>query len=359
MKRVIPIVIGIGILAAFAWTLIFLYQKSQAKAVVFDTAKPFMSDVVKKTVATGAIVPRQEIEIKPRVSGVIDALEVEPGEIVKKGQVLARIKLIPDVVTLNAAQSRINSARISFQNARRERDRYKKLLTQAAISDTEFRGYQLSFRLKQQELTAAVNNLQLLKKGAARGSSNVSNVVTSTVDGMVLAVPVKVGASVIQSNNFNAGTTIAIVANMKDMLFQGLVDESEVGKIKVGMALDIRIGAVESMRFPGTLEYIAPKGVEKEGAIQFEIKAAVKLKENIFIRAGYSANADIVLDRRDKVMVINEGLLQFDKGKPYVEVEVGEQQFERRDVKVGLSDGIKIEILSGIDKDTKIKKQKR
>jgi HlyD family secretion protein len=181
-------------------------------------------------------------------------------------------------------------------------------------------------------------------------------VVTSTVDGMVIDVPVKLGVSVTESNNFNPGTTIASVADMGDMIFQGKVDESEVGKVKEGMKLKIKIGAIENQEFDGDLEYIAPKGVQAEGAIQFEIKASIVPREGVFIRAGYSANADIVLERRDKVLAVREALLQFEDEKPYVEVETAPQIFERRDVKVGLSDGLNIEILGGIDKDAKIKK---
>lgn len=357
MKRIIPIAITLGILSAFAWTLIFLYQKSQAKAVVYETETAFVSDIIKKSVATGKIVPREEIEIKPRINGVIEKLLVEPGDKVKKGQVLARIKVIPNMVNLNAAESRVGQSRIRMTSAKRELNRAKKLLAQAAISESAFRVFELDYQLKRQEVGTAWNNLQLIKKGSTTGSGKVSNVVYSTVDGTVLTTPFKVGASVIQSNNFNAGTTVATIANMSDMIFLGWVDESEVGKVKVGMNLDIRVGALEKEVFNGTLEYIAPKGVDREGTIQFEIKAAIKQKTTVYVRAGYSANADIVLDRRDKVLAVREAVLTFKSGKPFVEVEIAEQEFESRPVKVGLSDGINIEVLEGIDKTTKLKKK--
>lgn len=357
MKRIIPITIGIGILAAFAWTLIFLYQKSQAKAVVYETETPFVTDIVKKSVATGKIVPREEIEIKPRINGVIDKLMVEPGDAIKKGQEIARIKVIPNMVNLNNAEARVNQARIRLKNAKRELDRAKKLLAQNAISESSFRVFELDYKLRKQEVGAAWNNLQLVKKGAASGSGKVSNVVYSTVNGTILTTPFKVGASVIQANNFNPGTTIATIANMSDMIFLGWVDESEVGKIKVGMKLDIRVGALEKQIFKGTLEYIAPKGVDREGTIQFEIKAAIKQKDGVYVRAGYSANADIVLDRRDKVLAVREAVLSFKKGKAFVEIETGEQEFQRKEIKVGLSDGINIEVLEGVDENTKLKKK--
>lgn len=359
MKRIIvPLVIGFGIVAAFVLTLGFLYMKSQEKDVTFETETPFVADIVKKTVATGAIVPRQEVEIKPRVSGVIVELHVEAGEIVKSGDLIAKIQIIPNVVNLNRAEAAVKAARISFQNAERELIRHKDLYEKQVISQAEYQRAQVEYDLKKQELSAAKDNVQLIREGASRGSGKVSNLVRSTVDGMITDVPVELGESVIEANTFNPGTTIAFVADMKDMIFEGHVDESEVGKIKEGMELAIHIGAIEDRTFKGTLEYIAPKGADVEGTIQFEIRAALETPEDdVFIRANYSANADIVLDRRDDVLAIHESVLIFEDDKPFVEVETAPQVFEKRAVKVGLSDGINIEVLSGVDKDTKIKKQ--
>lgn len=357
MRRIVPIALGVVLLVLFAGTLIFLYKKSQADPVVFETEKPFVATIIKKTVATGSLVPRREVVIKPRVSGVVDKLFVEAGAKIKSGQDIARIKIIPNVVSLNQAEAAVDAARINFENARREVARYQTLLKQQLISEVEFARYQLDFNLRQQELQSASSNLQLVKSGAARGAGKVSNLVSSTVDGMVIDVPVKEGASVTETNNFNEGTTIAVVADMGDMIFQGKVDESEVGKIKVGMPLEIVVGAIEKQKVVGKLEYIAPKGVDVDGAIQFEIKAAIAPVSDVFIRAGYSANADIVLDKRVDVLAINESLLQFEKdGKPFVEVEVAEQKFEKRPVETGVSDGVQIEVLKGVDTNTAIKK---
>lgn len=356
MKRALPLLVVLVVVALFAATLIFLYQKSQRKPVVFDTQAPTITDIVKKTVATGALVPRQEVEIKPRVSGVIDKLYVEPGVVVEKDQLLADIRIIPNVVSLNNAESAVKAARIAFQNADRELKRNRGLYDQAVLSEAELSRFQLDYELKKQELAAAESNLQLIKEGAAGKADKVSNQVRSTVAGMVLEVPVKQGESVIESNTFNAGTTVAWIADMGDMIFKGTVDESEVGKLREGMELDIKVGALEKQTFQGKLEYIAPKGVAKEGVIEFEIRAALVSTPDVLIRAGYSANADIVLDRRQQVLAIEESLLQFEDKKPFVEVEVAPQTFEKRPVEVGLSDGIHIEVLSGIDKDVKIKK---
>ncbi|BDD08946.1 RND transporter MFP subunit [Fulvitalea axinellae] len=360
MKKILYIFLGIALLGAVAGMFYYLYAKSQEKPVVFETESPFKTNIVKKTVATGAITPRKEIEVKSHVSGVVDELFTEAGDVIKKGQLIARIKVIPDVARLNQAESNVKTARINFENAEREYKRQKGLFDQQVISKQEFNEFEVSYKLREQELDAAKDNLQIVKEGATKKKGSVSNLVYSTAEGMVLEVPVKEGNFVIESNTFNDGTTLASVANMGEMIFEGKVDESEVGKIKEGMKLKLKVAALQSESFDALLEFISPKGKEEEGAVQFEVKAAVTLKDSTFLRSGYSANADIVLDHRDSVMAIKESLLIFDKedGKTYVEVETTEQEFEKREVKTGLSDGINIEVLKGVEKEDKIKKQK-
>lgn len=355
MNRIVKILIAGALVGLFGWTINYLRAKAKDTPVVFKTEKPEKADIVKKTVATGSIIPRREVAIKPRVSGVVETLWVEPGQAIKAGDKIAKIKIIPNVVSLNSAESGVKTAQINLDNARRELERARSLFAQSLISEAELSRRQVEHDLRKQELSAARSNLQLIRSGAAKGSGKVSNVVTSTVDGMVIEVPVKEGESVTETNNFNPGTTIAAVADMSDMIFQGYVDESEVGKIKEGMDLAITVGALEGHKFEGKLEYIAPKGATIEGAIQFEIKAAVKLVKDVFVRANYSANADIVLDRVDGVLSINEALLQFDKGEPFVEVETAEQLFERRDIETGLSDGVRVEIKSGLSESDSVK----
>jgi HlyD family secretion protein len=356
MRRAVPILLALGIVTAFVSTLVFLYKKSEARPVVYQTATPRLMNIVKKTVAPGAIVPRREVTLKPRVSGIVEKLFVQAGDYVKEKAVIARIQIIPDVVSLNNAEANVKSARISFENAKSELARFQKLADQKLISQTEFNSHQLGFQLRRQELETSQNNLQLVKEGASRGSGKVSNVVHSTVEGMVLEVPVKEGGSVIEANNFNEGTTIAAIANMSDMIFEGRVDESEVGKLKEGMPVKISVGALGEQLFDGKLEYVAPKGIEKEGTIEFQVKAAVELKPGVFVRANYSANADIILDQRIQVLAIDESLLEFEKKKAFVQVEVRPQHLERREVKLGLSDGIHVEVLSGVTTKTRIKK---
>ncbi|AHW59916.1 HlyD family secretion protein [Draconibacterium orientale] len=362
MKKVFRILGVVVLVAIFGGTLFFLYNKSKKKTDYFENKNPFYSDVVMKTVATGSVVPRFEIEIVPQVSGIIDELFVEAGDKITKGQVVARIKIIPDMVTLNSAETRVNRAKIGFEDAQIDYDRQQKLFDKEVISYEEFKAAKVAYDSAREELTAAENNLELIKNGVTKKAATATNtLVRSTINGMVLDVPVEEGNSVIQANTFNAGTTIASVADMSDMIFEGNVDETEVGKIREGMPIELEIGAIDKEKFAAVLEYISPKGVEENGAIQFEIKANVKLKEGQFIRAGYSANANIVLERKDNVMVISEGLLQFENDSSFVEVNVGsaeEPNYEKRWVHTGLSDGINIEITEGLKADDKVKGEK-
>jgi HlyD family secretion protein len=358
LKRIVPFAITVGILAAFSWTLLFLYQKSQAKPLPVKTAKPRVLDLVKKAVAPGAILPRREITIKPRVSGVLDKIEVVPGQQVKSGQLLAKIRIIPDVVSLNNADARLRAAQISNENSKLELQRFERLHSQNLIGETEYNQVKLTSELRAQELEAAEANLQLVKVGASKKSGAISNLVYSTVEGTVLDVPVKEGGSVIEANNFNEGTTIAAIADMSDLLFSGTVDESEVGKIKEGMPVAITVGALGEQHFKGTLEYIAPKGVPKDGSIQFEVRAKLELLPGVTLRANYSANADIILERRDHALAIAENMVKFEDGKTFVEVETAPPgHFEKRPVTLGLSDSIDVEVLSGVDANAVIKVQ--
>jgi len=356
IKKIIRIAVLIIILAAFGITIYYLYDKSKEKPVVYMTEQPFTTDIIQKTVATGSIVPREEIEIKPKVSGIVEKIYVEPGNNVKKGDVIAKVRIIPNLVNLNNAEARLERAGIAYEDARINFERQEKLMKGGVIAESEFQIAQIAFRTARQEMQAAEANLDLVREGATKKSGSVTNtLITSTINGMVLDVPVKVGSSVIEANNFNPGTTIAFIADINDMIFQGKIDETEIGKIEPGMNLMLMVGAIENDTFDATLQYIAPKGVMENGAVQFEIKADVKLKSNQFVRAGYSANANIVLQRIDQVLAIKESLLQFEDDSTFVEVETGPQQYEKRFIKTGLSDGINIEVISGLTEDEKIK----
>jgi HlyD family secretion protein len=357
MKTFFRIFIILIILGIFGFTIYYLYGKSKDTPVIFETTSAFIApNIIKKTVATGSINPRKEIDITPKVSGIIEEIFVEAGQMVKQGDVIARIKIIPNMVSLNNAESRVNRSEIAFGNAKRKFDRRKELFDDGVIPVVEFEQYELEYENAVEEVSSARNNLELIQEGQTRESGKTTNtLVRSTIGGMVLDVPVEQGNSVIESNTFNAGTTIATIADMGEMIFEGKIDETEVGKISEGMPLILQIGAIEDLTFEAILEHISPKGVEENGAIQFEIKADVVLREDQFIRAGYSANADIVLAKVDSVLAVPESVIQFEDDTAFVEVETEPQVFEKRIIELGLSDGIHIEVVSGISEDEKIK----
>lgn len=359
MKKVFKILGIVLLVAIFLGTFYFLYSKSKKKPVIYTTQTPVIETITQKTVATGSVVPRKEIEIKPQVSGIIEEVYLQAGEMVKNGDIIAKVQIIPDMVTLNNAESRVNRAKLNYEDAKIDYDRQKELFDKKVIAYEEYQKAQLAFNTAREEINTAEDNLDLIKKGVTKKSAKTTNtLIRSTIDGMVLSVPIEVGNSVIQANTFNAGTTIAMVADMTDIIFKGKVDETEVGKIKEGMNIILTIGAIDNEKFEATLTYLSPKGVEENGAIQFEIKADVNLKEGQFIRAGYSANASIVVDQRNSVVVIPEAFLKFENEKAYVEVELDSQQFEKRFIEVGLSDGINIEVLNGLTIEEKIKGEK-
>ncbi|MFH6983156.1 efflux RND transporter periplasmic adaptor subunit [Marinoscillum sp. 108] len=356
MKRFFIGLTIVIILGLFVGTGYFLYQKSEEPPIIYETDTPFKTDIIKKTIATGSIVPRKEVALKSQVSGVVEKLYLEEGAQVKIGDLVAKIKIIPNVVALNNAQAQLQTAKINFDNSEKELKRQKELFDEKVISEFDYNQFLLDFNLRKQEVEAAENNLELIKEGSSQKTGNVSNLVRSTVNGMILDIPVKEGTFIIESNTFNEGTSIASVADMSEMIFEGKVDESEVGKINVGMDLSLSVGAIEGVIFNAKLEFISPKGESDEGAIKFDIKAAVDLKEEYFLRAGYSATADIILQKASDVLAIKESNLIFEGDDIFVEVRTGEQQFERRQVKTGLSDGINIQIAEGLTEEEVIKK---
>ena len=356
IKRIIKIGVLVILLGVFAWTIYFLYAKSAQPPVVYQTISPFDTTIVKKTVATGSVIPRKEVNMKSQVSGIIEKLYVIAGQEIKEGDVLAKIKIIPNMINLANAENRMNQATISFDNAKQEFDRNETLFKQNVISKAEFLPYELKIKSAKEEVDAADNNLQLIKEGVTKSAGIATNtLIRSTITGMVLDVPIKEGSNVIESNTFNEGTTIASVANMGEMIFEGKVDESEVGKIKEGMDLVLTIGAIDKESFSAKLEYIAPKGVTENGAIQFLIRAALSKNKGTMLRAGYSANADIILTKKEKTFAIPESVLKFEKDKTFVEVETAKDKYEKRFIKTGLSDGINIEVMEGLKKTDKIK----
>lgn len=349
---------GIVILVLGAlWAAAFFVKSNSQSAVTYETKNPFISTIEKKTVATGKVVPEDEVEIKPQISGIIEKIYMKEGDKVQAGDLIAVIKVVPNEQSLNQASGRVRSAEIALNNVRIEYDRNKKLFERGVIASQAFNELQLQLDQAEQELENARADYQIIRRGSAGGSSSANTNIRATVNGTILEIPVEEGHQVIQSNNFNDGTTIATIADLGNMIFEGQVDEGEVGKLELGMPLEISLGAIEDKTFDAKLRFIAPKGVEESGAVQFKIEGDVKVDGDFMIRAGYSANASLVLEKRDSVLVIPEALLQFDNetDAPFVEVATGDQKFERRNVEIGISDGVNVEIVSGLSESDAVK----
>ncbi|WP_314952114.1 efflux RND transporter periplasmic adaptor subunit [Tannerella forsythia] len=355
MRIVLLSFVGLLVLSTF----IFLWKKAQPVVTVYEIVTPATGTVETKTVATGHVEPRYEVLIKPQISGIISELMKEAGQKVTAGEIIARVKVIPEMVQLNSAESRVNVADISLKQIESTFKRDEQLFKQGIMTAEEYDVSKANYMKAKEEYANAQNALEIVRDGIAKNSKVSSTTqIRSTITGMILHVPVKVGYSVIQSNNFNEGTTIASVADMNDMIFRGNVDETEIGKINEGMPIKLTIGALESQTFQAVLEYVSPKGEEKNGAIQFEIKAAVSLPDTAFVRAGYSANAEIVLKRAENVLTIPESTVEFRGDSAFVQLvkqEKPTQVFERHPIKTGLSDGIKIEVKEGLTSSDKIR----
>ena len=367
---------GVLIILVFIGTFVFLWLKSKPQPTLYEEFVPTQKDLVRTTVVTGKIEPRNEVNVKPQISGIITEIMKEAGDLVQAGEVIAKVKVIPDMQQLSSAQARVRLAQINVEQAKTDYEREKVLFDKGFVSADEFDKLRQTYRQAQEEVAAANDQLQVVRDGVSRSNASASStLIRSTITGLILDVPVKVGNSVILSNTFNDGTTIATVANMNDLIFRGNIDETEVGSLVAGMPMQITIGAMQNLQFDATLEYISPKAVESNGANQFELKAAV-LQRQIAngqkapqplgegrtgaaqIRSGYSANANIVLAEVKQALTIPESAIEFSEGKTFVYVIKGDgdkKEYERRSVKTGLSDGIRIEIVSGITKKDRVR----
>ena len=356
MKRYSKLIIAAIVALIFIGTFVFLWQKSQPKEVVYNEFTPKLDSIQKTTIITGKIEPRNEVNIKPQISGIISELLKEPGDYVNAGDVIAKVKVIPDMAQLSSAEMRVRLAEINLKQAETDFQREENLYNQKLVSADEFDKTKMSLAQAKHEKIAAQDALEVVRDGVSKSNAKASStLIRSTISGVILDIPVKVGNSVILSNTFNDGTTIATVANMNDLIFRGNIDETEVGQLVSGMNMKITIGALQDLKFDAALEYISPKATESNGTNQFEIKAAVKLTEGGKIRSGYSANAEIILARADKVLTIPESAIEFSGDSTFVYVIKGEgknKNYNRTYVVTGLSDGVNIEIKKGItDKD--------
>lgn len=362
MKKVFKILLWVIVAAIVLGTFYFLYRNSQPKEEHYATVKPEISDIQRTTVLNGKIEPRDEIQIKPQISGIISSIEVEAGDFVNEGDVIARIKVIPEASQLSSAQSRIDAAQLECDDADTKYQRSRDLYQKKVISREEYEDAEKTLKKARQELEYARDSYRIVKEGVSQFNAKESNtLVRATITGLVLDVPVKVGSSVIQANTMNDGTTVATIADMTNLIFKGNVDETEVGMLKPGMKMDITIGAATDLKPSAVLEYISPKGTENNGANTFEIKAALTVDDPSQLRSGYSANASIILDEAKQVMTLPESVVVFEKDSTFVYVltdSVPKQKFERRAVKTGLSNGINVEIKKGVDKKNMIRAEK-
>ncbi|MDA9126619.1 efflux RND transporter periplasmic adaptor subunit [Flavobacteriaceae bacterium] len=357
MNKTVKIILGIVLLILLVFVLKY-FKDSNAKEVVdYKTELPFFSTLDTKTVATGKLNPEEEIELKPQISGIVDQIFVEEGDLVRKGDLIAKIRVVPNEQALGSAKSRINSARLSFENAQTVFDRNKTLFEKGVISKQDFENSELSLNQSKESYDQSKDDYQIIKQGSLSGGSSANTTIVAQIPGTVLEIPVREGDQVIQSNNFNAGTTIATIADMSKMIFEGKVDESEVGKLEEGKDIKVILGAINEKEFPAILTFVAPKGVEENGAVQFTIKADVTIEASTKIRAGYSANAEIEIESKDSILVIKEALLQFNRitEKPFVELLKANGSFETKNVEIGLSDGINVEIIEGVEEGDEIK----
>ena len=359
MKKFLKITLLVVLTAGIIGTFVFLWMKSRPKVVVYETVNAEITDLQKTTVATGKVEPRDEILIKPQISGIIDEVYKEAGQSIRKGEVIAKVKVIPELGQVNSAESRVRLAEINEKQAQTDFDRVEKLFKDKLISREDFEKSEVALKQARVEVQTAKDALEIIKEGITKNSASLSStLIRSTIDGLILDVPVKAGNSVIMSNTFNDGTTIATVANMNDMIFRGNIDETEVGRIHEQMPIKLTIGALQNLTFNAILEYISPKGVETNGANQFEIKAAITIPDSVQIRSGYSANAEIVLQKANQVLAVPESTVEFSGDSTFVYImtdSVPEQKFQRTQVTAGMSDGIKIEIKKGVTVQDKIR----
>ncbi|WP_347922984.1 efflux RND transporter periplasmic adaptor subunit [Pontimicrobium sp. SW4] len=357
MKKAVKIILGIVLLILLVWVLAYFKKSNTAEVEEFKVKEPYYTSIKTKIVATGKLNPEEEIELKPQISGIVDKILVEEGDIIKKGDLIAKIRVVPNEQSLVSANSRIQTAKLSKDNAQTLYDRNKALFEKGVISKQDFENSELSLNQAVQSLTQAQNDYQIIKRGSLSGGSSANTNIVAQISGTILEIPVREGDQVIESNTFNAGTTIATIADMSIMIFEGKVDESEVGKLEEGKDIKVILGAINEKEFPAKLTFVAPKGIETNGAVQFTIKADVEVEQSTNIRAGYSANAQIELESKDSILCIKEALLQFNRitEKPFVEIQQEDGKFKKVDVVIGLSDGINVEITEGVKEGDKIK----
>lgn len=357
MKKTIRIISVLIVIVLLVFVLKYFKDANSKSVEDFKLEEPFYTSINTKAVATGKLNPEEEIELKPQITGIVDEIFVEEGDNVKKGDLIAKIRVVPNEQSLASAKSRIATNKLTYDNAKVLYNRNQSLFEKGVIPKQDFENSELSVNQAKEALRQSQNDYQIIKRGSISGGSAANTNIIAQIAGTVLEIPVREGDQVIQSNNFNAGTTIATIADMSLMIFEGKVDEAEVGKLEEGKEIKVILGAITDKEFPAKLTFVAPKGIEENGAVQFTIKADVEIDSKTNIRAGYSANAEIDIEAKDSVLAIREALLQYNRitEKPFVEISEEEGKYKKQDVELGLSDGINVEITEGVKEGDKIK----
>jgi len=357
MKKSVKYIVIILVIGSLLYVLKYFNDANSASIIDYETEQPFYTSIEKEVVATGKLNPEDEIQLKPQVSGIIDKIFVEEGDIVMRGDLIANIRVVPNEQALISARSRINSAKLSYDNSKKLFDRSEKLFEKGVISKQDFENSQLSMEQSRESLKQAENDFKIIKQGTLTGGNTANTNVLAQISGTILEIPVREGDQVVERNTFNAGITIATVADMTKMIFEGQVDETEVSKLAEGSEIKVILGALEKEEFEAKLTFVAPKGIELGGAVQFKIKADVSIPESVNVRAGYSANAIMSIGQKENILCVNESLLQFNRitEKPFVEILQEDGSFVIKNVEVGISDGINVEILKGVKEGDNIK----
>lgn len=366
MKKLLRIIVSLLATFVVVYSFYYMWKQSQPTAQVYDVVSPSRRNISQVVVATGILEARNEVELKPKVTGIIEKLNVQAGDTVHVGQDIATIRIIPDMTLINESQSKVEAARIDLEQAEREAPRSQALYEIGAISKSENEQTQTALSQAREALAAARSQVEVLTKGVSQrsGSANTT-IVRSTMYGTVLNVPVKLGSTVSGASLFSEGTTIAKVADLSDIIFKGDIDEIQVAKLRKGMPVTLVPGAMQEVSIPAVLEYISPEGKLVNGTRKFEIKAAAHIPADFNIRSGYSVNASIELNRSTDAMVVDEVCISFEDEQPCVyrltsdTSDTQNQKWERIPVTLGISDGLYIEVKSGITADMKLRGKKK
>ena len=349
-KILLWVVLGLAIIGVIATAIV----KSQGKTKeLYEEVTPTANDsIVKSTVLTGSIEPRDEILVKPNMNGIIAELNHLPGDFVQEGELIAKIQMVPDVAMVQSAASRVDAARVDLKRTEEVYKRDKSLYDQQILAKEAYETSLANYRRAKIEYSSAVEQLDLTRTGSSASTSKRNNnLVFATVTGTILEQPVKVGSRVTMANNFNEGTTVVSIADLTDLLFIGNVNESDVNNVTVGSPVTIHVGALKDKTYHAVVEYVSPKGKDTSGTILFEVKAAISGDDLSALKAGFSSNAEVEMAHKTGVLTIPEATVTYEGDKSFVFVKGGKGQYEKKEVTLGLSDGIKVEVLSGLTGD--------